>query len=126
MAITLSKTANKAIAAAILFAIVSAVVLPFFSRAWRYCQAREWVGAQGGVLTNCTTPYQTANTTAVDPTAASHTEQGETSPVATDNTNADVWCLNCSTLGGYRGAMQGLLLVMFVVVMIVLGRMLFK
>jgi len=99
----------------ILFVITGSIMMTQFSNAWRYCQARQWVGAQGGALTNCTTPYQTSNTTYVNPAGAEHTENGLTSPIATDNANANSFCLNCATLGGYRTTVQGLTLLVLAI-----------
>lgn len=98
----------------ILFLIASTLIMPNFSTAWRYCQAREWVGADGGTLTNCTTPYQNANTTFVDNGTGIHTENGRTDPVASDNTEANSFCLNCSVAGGYRPTVQGLVVLAMV------------
>lgn len=107
------------IALALLFILASTVMLPYFSTAWRYCQALQWVGAHGSSYTNCTVPYQTSNTSAVSGT--SHTENGITSPVATDSGNSDEFCLNCATQGGYRTTVQGLSVLILVIGLIAFG-----
>ena len=108
MAGFIDKAVSYGVGLLIVFLLTATIILPQFSTAWRYCQAKEWVGAEGGTNTNCTTPYRTANTTMVDHTADTHTEAGDTSPVADDNGLADNFCLNCATLGGYRTTVQGL------------------
>ena len=106
----------------IVFVISSSILLPQFSTAWKYCQAREWVATQGGVLTNCTTPYTTANTSFVDTTGGTHTESGLTSPINADTgAPVDAFCLNCSTLGGYRTTVQGLVLLLLVLFLVAIG-----
>jgi len=102
----------------LLFLLGSTLILPNFSKAWRFCQAKEWVGAHSGTLTNCTTPYENSNTSYVDPAGTSHIEEGETSPLAADNLNADQFCLNCKTPGGYRTTVQGLTLLALVLAII--------
>ena len=106
----------------IVFIIGSSILMPQFSSAWKFCQAREWVATQGGVMTNCTTPYQTANTSFVDTTGGTHTEGGLASPINADTgVPVDAFCLNCSTLGGYRGTVQGLVLLLLVLFLIGVG-----
>lgn len=110
----LTKAVGVGIGLLILFLLFSTLIMPQFSTAWRYCQGREWVGATGGTLTNCTTPYQNSNTSYVNPAGATHTESGQTDPVVTDNDAADQFCLNCATVGGYRATNQGLTLLILV------------
>lgn len=122
MAGILEKALAVGIGMMLLFILASTLIMPQFSKAWRYCQAKEWVGTQGGVLTNCTTPYQTANTTFVDNTTATHTEDGETNPRDTDTDGGtNRFCLNCKTLGGYRTTVQGLVVLVLMLALITFG-----
>lgn len=106
----------------IAFIVFGAVVMPEFSKAWRYCQALSWEGATGGVYTNCSDRYQDEfNTTFVDVTAGSHTENGITSPIGSDNTGSSSYCLNCKTTGGYRTTVQGLTLLTLSIGVIAIG-----
>ena len=122
MAISVKNITAVALGLALVFIITSSILLPQFSSAWRYCQARQWVATQGGVMTNCTTPYQTANTTFVDTTGTSHTEGGLASPLNSDTgVGVDRFCLNCSTAGGYRTTVQGVLLLVLVLFLVAIG-----
>lgn len=112
MAGYINKSVQYGIALVIVFLLASTLILPQFSNAWRYCQAKEWVGTHGGTQTNCTVPYTAANTSAVAPAGGTHTEGGETNAVDTDTVGTDIYCLNCNTEGGYRSTVQGLTFLM--------------
>lgn len=109
------------VALLMIYLLASTMIMPFFSQAWRYCQQKHWVVAQGGVNTNCTLIYQTANTTAVTQGAATHTELGETIPLAADSGIADNYCVNCGAAGGYRVSNQGLQLFVLIIALIGFG-----
>jgi len=107
MAGILDKSVAYGVGLLILFLLGSTLIMPHFSSAWKYCQAREWNPDMGGLLgANCSIPYTNANTSAV--TASPHTEGGLTSPVEEAGENVDVYCLNCERPGGYRTTVQGL------------------
>lgn len=112
MAGILDKAIAYSVGLLLLFLLASTLILPNFSKAWRFCQAKQWNPDDGGLLgANCTTPYTNANTSAV--TGTPHTEDGETVPAEVDidpYESIDVYCLNCETLGGYRTTVQGLVL----------------
>jgi len=110
------------VALGVAMVLLATLILPQFSSSYRYCQARTWQGAVGNVYTNCTNRYQDAfNTSFVDASSGTHTENGATDPVTTDNANAESFCLDCTTLGGYRTTMQGITLLVFVLAIIGFG-----
>lgn len=123
MSSILDKIILGAVALGLAFVIISSLILPYFSSAYRYCQALQWEGAEGSVYTNCSNRYQDAfNTSFVDTVTRSHTEGGITSPVEADTGNAtDPFCLNCETLGGYRVPMQGMVLLVLVLAIVGFG-----
>lgn len=121
----LNKIVAGTVALALIYVIVASLVLPYFSSSYRYCQALQWEGAEGNVYTNCTNRYQDEfNTTFLScfgTTCTTHTENGKTSPVRTTAVNLTSYCLNCATLGGYRGAMQGIVLLILVLGLVGFG-----
>jgi hypothetical protein len=98
------------------FVLLATMILPQFSLAWRFCQARAWYVANGS-YTNCSARYS-VNSTPVT-TNDTHTENGETIPFGDgdfDNpTGVREYCQNCDTAGGYRQTNQGLLLLVLVI-----------
>lgn len=98
----------------VLFLLGSTLIMPQFSKAWKYCQALQWNPDEGGALgANCTTPYTNTNSTPVVNETTKHTEEGDTWPVDQDSTaieGVDYYCLNCDTPGGYRTTVQGLVI----------------
>jgi beta-lactamase regulating signal transducer with metallopeptidase domain len=97
------------IALAVGFLVLSAIMMPFFSKNYRYtCSAYVWKPANAGVTTNCTNKVETANESAITISVA-NTQYGYTNPA--QSFVADNYCLDCTTAGAQTNISAMILIV---------------
>ena len=96
------------IALAVLFIMLSTMVMPYFSTAFRYAQDVCWTGTAA----NCDYDTNTNSTVITNSTAVTGTGlYGVCAPTATNFATA--MCLHITTAGGYRSITQAVILLIF-------------
>lgn len=99
------------VALMIVFLVFGALVMPYFSSAWRFAQDVCLTPSDtGDTVGNCTYD-KTANTTVI--VAGDHICTGND-----ENSTAGIWCQKVQTAGGYRISTQGLLLLILVMALV--------
>ncbi len=103
------------IALTVMFLLLAVLVLPQFSRSYRYCQDLQWNPDNSSDYAECPNRYWDAqNTSVVSTSPYSQTTDDETISAPVPDLAGTLFCINCETEGGYRSANQGLVLLIIV------------